>query len=128
MGADERRERRSRSGGGDEQPGAGGASSGSLEHTMGGRTTRDDPGDLGVPMQAGRPDEPVGPEDALGQGPKRGDYTGRIGPESYHPHEALPIPADEREDGGPTAMLHEQRPRAAEQGDAEGKGGVTTAA
>ncbi len=75
-------------------------------------TTRDDRNDLGVPMLPGSPDERQGPEDALGEGPKRGDYTGRIGPESYHPHSG----------GTP------QRPRAEEIGDAEGlKGGVETA-
>lgn len=33
--------------------------------------------DLGVPMHDGDPAEPVGPEDALGVGEKRGDYSGR---------------------------------------------------
>ena len=49
-----------------------------LEHSAGGITTRDDRNDLGVPMVQGSGDEPVGPEDALGAGPKRGDYTGRV--------------------------------------------------
>lgn len=68
------------------------------------------PGDLGVPMLPGSPDEPVGPEDALGEGPTRGDYRGRIGdPKVYHPHE------------GTTP----QRPRAEDIGDEPGvKGGV----
>jgi hypothetical protein len=75
-------------------------------------TTRDDRLDLGVTMLPGSPEEPSGPEDALGQGPKRGDYTERIGPSDYQPHEGA----------------EPQRPRAAEIGDAEGqKGGVTTA-
>lgn len=77
-----------------------------------GVTTRDDANDLGVPMLPGRADEPVGPEDALGVGPKRGDYTDRIGPSSYHPHE-------NRGDG-----LEPQRERAADRGDKPGKGGV----
>jgi hypothetical protein len=65
--------------------------------------------------------EPVGPEDALGQGPKRGDYTGRIGPDSYNPHESV-----RQEDG--TVKLVPQRPRAEEIGDTPGeKGGVTNA-
>jgi hypothetical protein len=64
-----------------------------LQHTEGGSTTRDDAGDLGVPMLPGKPDEPVGPEDALGDGPKRGDYSDRIGPSNYHPHEARRRPA-----------------------------------
>jgi hypothetical protein len=51
-----------------------------------GVTTRDDANDLGVPMLAGSSDEPTGPEDALGEGPKRGDYSDRIGPSNYQPH------------------------------------------
>lgn len=75
------------------------------------RTTRDDPLDLGVPMLAGSPDEPVGPEDALGEGPKRGDYRDRLGGESYNPHR------------GDTP----QKPFADDIGDAKGqKGGVDT--
>jgi hypothetical protein len=34
--------------------------------------------ELGVPMFAGASTEPVGPEDALGPGTKRGDYSGRM--------------------------------------------------
>ena len=74
------------------------------------RTTRDDDADLGVPMLPGQPDEPVGPEDALGDGPKRGDYSDRIGGSTYHPHT-----------GGEA-----QRPKVADIGDAPGKGGVST--
>jgi hypothetical protein len=74
-------------------------------------TTRDDALDLGVPMLPGSPDEPVGPEDALGPGPKRGDYSDRLGGSGYLPHEG----------GTP------QRPRVENVGDAEGlKGGVET--
>lgn len=98
-----------------------------LEHPEGGRVTRDDPTDLGVPMLAGDPSEPVGPEDALGAGPKRGDYTGRIGPAHYHPHTTEPVPADEREEDGPSVRVVVQRPRAEEIGDEAGlKGGVET--
>ena len=83
-------------------------------------TTRDDRTDLGVPMRPGSPDEPVGPEDALGPGPKRGDYSERIGPQGYHPHETRLV------DGVVTAEA--QRPRTADVGDEEGrKGGVETA-
>ena len=72
-------------------------------------TTRDDLTDVGVPMLQGSPDEPVGPEDALGEGPTRGDYRERI---TGRPHE------------GATP----QRPRAEEIGEVEGvKGGVGTA-
>lgn len=88
-----------------------------LEHTEGGVTTRDDATDLGVPMLPGSPNEPVGPEDALGVGPKRGDYSDRVGPAGYNPHESL------RQDDG-TVKVEAQRPRVADQGDAPGKGGV----
>lgn len=68
------------------------------------------PGDLGVPMLPSSGDEPTGPEDALGVGPKRGDYTGRVG-ESYHPHSGS-VP---------------QKPRVTDIGDVPGKkGGVDT--
>jgi hypothetical protein len=73
-------------------------------------TIERDAGDVGVPMLPGSPDEPVGPEDALGEGPTRGDYRDRIGPSSYHPHQ------------GTTP----QRPNAEDIGDAPGKGGVDT--
>lgn len=69
------------------------------------------PDDLGVPMLPGDPSEPQGPEDALGEGPTRGDYRDRIGSNSYQPH---------------TGMTP-QRPRTEEIGDVPGeKGGVTT--
>lgn len=81
------------------------------EHTEGGKTTKDAL-DVGVPMLAGSPDEPIGPEDALGDGPKRGDYTDRIGDSNYHPHTGN----------------EPQRPKAEDRGDEKGKkGGVETA-
>lgn len=80
-----------------------------LEHSKGGATTRDDRNDLGVPMLPGSPKERQGPEDALGKGEKRGDYSQRIGPSSYHPH----------------AGAEAQRPNVKNIGDDEGKkGGV----
>jgi len=98
-----------------------------LEHPQGGATTRDDLLDAGVPMLAGDPKERTGPEDALGPGLKRGDYTQRIGPESYHPHTVEEIPADEQTPGGPVRRLVAQRPRADQIGDDKGKkGGVET--
>jgi hypothetical protein len=100
------------------------SSSRKLEHTAGGVTTRDDATDVGVPMLPGRPDEPTGPEDALGVGPKRGDYSGRIGPESYQPHESLRVP--DAKPGEPNVVIEAQRPRVSDVGDAPGKGGVTT--
>lgn len=97
-----------------------------LEHSQGGTTTRDDATDVGVPMLPGSPDEPVGPEDALGVGPKRGDYTGRIGPADYHPHEVVAVP--DAEPGEATAKVVAQRPRAEDIGDVAGrKGGVDSA-
>lgn len=118
-----------------------------LEHTRGGTTTRDDLLDAGVPMLPGDPNEPIGPEDALGPGPKRGDYSGRI---DAGPHMiSEPIPMDEREDSVrwvdretgkpakegadgayavpnevPVARLVDQASRTAEIGDEPGKGGV----
>jgi hypothetical protein len=90
-----------------------------LTHSMGGMTTRADATDLGVPMLPGDPAEPGGPEDALGVGPTRGDYRGRIGPADYHPHET-------RLSGG-KILVEAQRPRAEEIGDvATKKGGVET--
>jgi hypothetical protein len=72
-------------------------------------TTRHDSLDLGVAMLPGDPDEPVGPEDALGAGVKRGDYRERLGDSGYHPHQGA----------------EPQRPRAEEIGeDAGKKGGV----
>lgn len=99
-----------------------------LEHPQGGATTRDDLLDAGVPMLAGDSREPVGPEDALGPGPKRGDYRMRVGPESYHPHTVEEIPEGEREAGGPVRRLVAQRPRADEIGEVpRKKGGVNSA-
>lgn len=123
---------------------AGVAQNRELEHAAGDLTTRDDPMDAGVPMVQGSPDEPVGPEDAFGPGPKRGDYSGRVitGP----PMVTEVIPEEERrqiaeglanDDAGLTAAaalgdvprtrLVPALERAGEVGDSEGKGGVSTA-
>lgn len=67
-----------------------------LEHSDGGSTTRDDRLDAGVPMKQGEAGttKPVGPEDALGAEPTRGDYSGRI---DQGPHLAsVPLSEDER--------------------------------
>lgn len=96
-----------------------------LEHTEGGTTTRDDATDVGVPMLAGSPDEPVGPEDALGPGPKRGDYRDRLGGAGYYPTETVAIP--DAKPGEAQARVEAQRPRANDIGDVAGKkGGVET--
>jgi hypothetical protein len=97
-----------------------------LEHSVEGVTTRDDATDLGVPMLPGDPSEPVGPEDALGEGQTRGDYRQRIGPDSYHPHTSIAVP--DAKEGEPTVRVMAQRPFAEEIGDVKGKkGGVNTA-
>lgn len=94
------------------------------EHTSGGTTTRDDALDLGVPMLAGDPSERQGPEDALGVGPKRGDYSDRVGA-GYRPHETVPVP--DAKEGEPTARVVAQAERARNQGEQKGlKGGVET--
>jgi hypothetical protein len=81
--------------------------------------------DVGVPMLPGDPSEPQGPEDALGPGPKRGDYRDRVGGSDYHPHEVSrrPVAAP----GEPAATAVPQRPRAEDIGESPGrKGGVST--
>lgn len=103
--------------------------------TSSGGVDRNDPLDLGVPMLEGSEKEPQGPEDALGVGPKRGDYRERVGHSAYHPHTTEAIPDDELErddDGvviGPRTRVVAQRPRTEDIGEVEGKkGGVTTTA
>jgi hypothetical protein len=104
-----------------------------LKHVAGGSTTRDDALDAGVPMLPGDPSEPVGPEDALGEGPTRGDYRKRIVGE---PHESVPVdgagdPVTAKDDDGnevivdfePNARLERQRPRADDIGDEKGAQG-----
>lgn len=114
-----------------------------LEHTAGGATTRD-PMDAGVPMVQGQPDEPVGPEDAFGPGPKRGDYSDRIhrGPsmrtevipdrERMAEAQRIADASDGTLSAGqalaevPATRLVPVDERVAEVGDAPGKGGVST--
>ena len=105
------------------QPGSG---ANQVEHSQGGVTTKHDATDLGVPMLPGSPDEPVGPEDALGSGPKRGDYSKRVGDSSYNPTEVVPVPG--AKPGEPQVQVKDQRPRASDVGEEAGlKGGVDTA-
>lgn len=112
-----------------------------LEHTAGGATTRDGM-DAGVPMIAGDPREPIGPEDAFGPGPKRGDYSGRINAGPSLQTEVIPEPERLKQarkiadgsDGGltvsqalaevPRTRLVDQSVRAQDTGDKPGKGGV----
>jgi hypothetical protein len=89
----------------------------SLEHSKGGATTRQDGTDAGVPMLQGDPGERQGPEDALGPGPKRGDYSTRLG-DQYNPHIAV-----KGADG--LTRLVPQTSNASERGENRGiKGGV----
>lgn len=106
-----------------------------LEHTQGGTTTRADSLDAGVPMLQGDASEPQGPEDALGTGIKRGDYSNRV---DAGPHlESVPVPGGSQPirdpdtgaviDYSPNATLVAQAPRVEDIGDEPGKkGGVTT--
>lgn len=88
-----------------------------LEHSRGGATTRQDGTDAGVPMLQGDPSERQGPEDALGPGPKRGDYSTRLG-DQYHPHISV-IGADG------LARLVPQTANASDRGETRGiKGGA----
>ncbi|NUO36440.1 MAG: hypothetical protein HOQ27_15425 [Dermatophilaceae bacterium] len=93
-----------------------------LEHSEGGATTRDDALDSGVPMLAGDPSEPVGPEDALGSGPKRGDYT----PWLDRDYSAAVVNPDHdpSDPDSPRTVLVHQNPLAEQRGDEKGvKGG-----
>lgn len=91
-----------------------------LKHTRGGTTTRDDETDVGVPMLAGDPAEPIGPEDAFGPGKKRGDYT-------QEPRSVQIVPNPDAKPGEPTVKAVDQTARAAERGEvAKVKGGVGT--
>lgn len=95
-----------------------------LKHSEGGITTRDDALDSGVPMLAGDPSEPVGPEDALGSGPKRGDYSEVIGNrQHYH---SVPNPKHDPSDpSSPAYVLVHQNPLVEQRGDEKGvKGGT----
>jgi hypothetical protein len=85
---------------------------------------RGDPHDMGVPMLAGDPSEPVGPEDATGPGPKRGDYRKRLGTSEIF--EVVPNP--DAKEGEPQTKTVDLRERAEEIGEVKGKkGGVQTA-
>lgn len=90
-----------------------------------GVTTRDDAKDLGVPMLAGDPSEPTGPEDALGSGKKRGDYSGRQ-PENTDHYAAVENPNYDRNDpSSPRSVLVHQNPLVEQRGDEKGvKGGT----
>lgn len=86
-----------------------------LEHSAGGVTTRDDRLDAGVPMAPGEPGtrEPVGPEDAMGAEPTRGDYSGRI---DSGPHLAS-VPVDAGEAGERVRYVDAETGKEAKAGD-----------
>jgi hypothetical protein len=94
-----------------------------LKHSEGGVTTRDDALDSGVPMLAGDASEPVGPEDALGSGPKRGDYSAVIGNGQFY--QSVPNPNHDPSDpNSPAYVLVHQNPLVKDRGDEKGvKGG-----
>lgn len=119
-----------------------------LEHSEGGSTTKDAL-DLGVPMLQGDPSEPTGPEDALGEGPKRGDYSDRQDGSAHFESVANPragepvkkwvkdgVEVDEGTKGAesitvdfePAFIPVQQNDRVYDVGEVPGeKGGVTTA-
>lgn len=99
-----------------------------LEHSQGGSTTRQDATDVGVPMLQGDGSERQGPEDALGIGPKRGDYSARLARRDTEPHESRAVPVEpDRVGVDPNVVIQAQAPRAADVGDEKGlKGGVDT--
>lgn len=104
-------------------PQAKAAADAGLEHTQGGNITRDAM-DAGVPMIPGDPNEPIGPEDALGPGAKRGNYDGRI---DRGPHMVtVENPEADTDKGEPRYMLVPQDEVAelGNQSDEPGKGGV----
>ena len=80
-----------------------------LKHSEGGVTTRDDALDSGVPMLQGDSSEPVGPEDALGSGPKRGDYSDVVGNKQHYA--SVPNPDHDPSDpNSPAYVLVHQNP------------------
>lgn len=78
---------------------------------------------VGTAMVPGSSREAIGPEDALGPGPKRGDYSGRLG--GVLSVESVPV--EDPAPGAPRSRLVAQRARANDIGDEPAKkGGVTT--
>jgi len=95
-----------------------------LDHPQGGVTTRDDALDSGAPMLAGSASEPAGPEDALGSGPKRGDYSKLIG-NLQHAAAVVNPNHDPADPNSPRVVLVEQNPLVEQRGDEKGvKGGT----
>lgn len=89
-----------------------------------GTTTRDDALDSGVPMLPGDASEPAGPEDALGSGKKRGDYSAVIGDREFYA--SVPNPDHDPSDpNSPASVLVHQNPLVEDRGDDKGKKGGT---
>lgn len=82
------------------------------------------PADGGVPMLKGDSSEPVGPEDALGSGLKRGDYSTVIGNKEHYA--SVPNPDyDPADSNSPASVLVHQNPLVEQIGDEKGvKGGT----
>jgi len=95
-----------------------------LSHPEGGVTTRDDALDSGAPMLQGDASEPVGPEDALGSGPKRGDYSKLIG-NLQHAAAVVNPNHDPSDPDSPRVVLVHQNPLVEQRGDEKGKKGGT---
>ena len=94
------------------------------KHSAGGVTTRDDALDSGVPMLQGDSSEPVGPEDALGSGQKRGDYSEVIG-NKQHYHSVENPDRDPADPSSPAYVLVHQNPLIKQIGDEKSvKGGT----
>ncbi len=94
-----------------------------LKHSDGGVTTRDDALDSGAPMLQGDASEPSGPEDALGSGQKRGDYSQLIGDRQYSASVVNPD-HDPTDPASPRSVLVHQNPLVKDRGDEKGvKGG-----
>lgn len=95
-----------------------------LEHSAGGAHTRQDALDSGAPMLPGDPSEPQGPEDALGSGQKRGDYSKLIG--NIQQSASVPNPDyDPTDPNSPASVLVDQTVLVAQRGDEKGvKGGT----
>lgn len=92
--------------------------------TVEGTTTRDDALDSGVPMLKGDPSEPAGPEDALGGGKRRGDYSAVIGNQEFYA--SVPNPDhDPTDPTSPASVLVHQNPLVEQRGDDKGKKGGT---
>lgn len=89
-----------------------------------GSTTRDDALDSGAPMLKGDATEPSGPEDALGSGKKRGDYSDLIGNQEFYA--SVPNPNHDPSDpNSPASVLVHQNPLVEQRGDDKGvKGGT----